>query len=431
MSKILEKIVYKQVINFLNKYEILYKSQYGFCSQQSCEQAVQELLAKILQLQENGHQTASIFMDLLKAFDTLNHGLLLQKMERYGIRGLPLQWFTSYLNGQTLVAKVPVSESVITYSSKFNVEYGTVQGSCLGPLLFIIFCNDIYLQEIYGSLILFADDTTLFNSHKSGNYLHFMLNHDFLILSDWFKANQLALNPLKSVVMYFNQDITNRDITMDGVVVPKVTTHKFLGTWIDDNLKWDTQVVHIVNKLRTNHHLLHLAKNLLSVNCLCTIYFSHIYTHLKYNLVVWGSMISKSQLSEIFQLQKNCIQLLGKRKNKSDVDLFATLKVIKFPGMIRSELCKFGAKVSRKLIPEPLQQIMAKRGGQKNHGYNTRTKNIPNVQKHTTTQFNTSFICHSVAEYMQLSMEFNSIQKIPVFVKKLKSKILNSYQISA
>ena len=176
--------------------------------------------------------------------------------------------------------------------------------------------HDIYLQEIYGTLILFADDTTLFNSHKSGNYLNFTLNHDLSVvnLNDWFKANQLSLNPAKSVVMYFIQDTTNLDVTIDGIVVPKVTTHKFLGTWIDDNLKWDTQVTHIVNKLRTNHHLLCLAKKLLSVDCLHTVYFSHIYTHLNYNLVVLGSMISKSQLSEIFQLQKNCIRLLAKGK---------------------------------------------------------------------------------------------------------------------
>ena len=350
-------------------------------------------------------------------------------MERYGIQGLPLQWFTSYLSGQTLVAKVPVSDNVITYSSKFNVEYGTAQGSCLGPLLFIIFCNDIYLQEIYGSLILFADDTTLFNSHRSGNYLNFMLNHDLSILNDWFKANQLSLNPAKSVVMYFNQDTTNLDVTIDGIVVPDVTTHKFLGTWIDDNLKWDTQVTHIVNKLRTNRHLLCLAKNLLPVDCLCIVYFSHIYTHLNYNLVVWGSLISKSQLSEIFQLQKNRIRLLAKGKNKSVDDLFVILKVIKFPDIIQSELCKFGAKVSGKLIPEPLQLIMAKRGGRKNHRYNTRSKNIPNVQKHTTTRFNTSFICRSVTEYMQLPMELNSIHKISVFTKKLKSRILNSCKV--
>ena len=151
-----------------------------------------------------------------------------KKKEKYGTRGPSLNWFTSYLQGLTLIAKFPVSDSVITHSSKFNVEYGTAQGSCLGPSLFVIFCNHIYLQEIYGSLILFADDTTLFNSHKSRNYLHFMLNHDLLILSDWFKANQLSLNPVKSAVMYFHHDNTMHDITMDGVVIPKVTTHKFL-----------------------------------------------------------------------------------------------------------------------------------------------------------------------------------------------------------
>ena len=140
-----------------------------------------------------------------------------------------------------------------------------------------------------------------------------MLNHDLSVLNDWFKANQLSLNPVKSVVMYFNQGTTNLDVTIDSIVVPKVTTHKFLETWIDDNLKWDTQVTHVVNKLRTNRHLLCLAKNLLPVDCLRTVYFSHIYT-LNYNLVVWGSMISKSQLSEIFQLQKNCIRLLAKGK---------------------------------------------------------------------------------------------------------------------
>ena len=154
ISKILEKIMYKRVISFINKSDILFKSQYGFRRQHSCEQAVQELLAKILHSQEDGHKTASIFMDLSKAFDTLNHDLLLQKMERYGIRGVPLKWFKSYLAGRSLVAKVQTSENKITYSSTFNVSCGAAQGSCLGPLLFILFCNDIYLQELYGSLIL-------------------------------------------------------------------------------------------------------------------------------------------------------------------------------------------------------------------------------------------------------------------------------------
>ena len=89
------------------------------------------------------------------------------------------------------------------------MEYGTAQGSCLGPFLFIVFCNGIYLQDIYGSLILFANDTTLLNHHGSVNDLNFILRHDVEVLSDWFKANQLSLNLSKSVLMYYNQSATN------------------------------------------------------------------------------------------------------------------------------------------------------------------------------------------------------------------------------
>ena len=94
------------------------------------------------------------------------------------------------------------------------MEYGTVQGSCLGQPLFIIFCNDIYLQDIYGSLILFANDTTLFNHHRSVNYLKFMLKHDLEVLSDWFKANKLSLSQSKSIVMYYDHSAADFDIVL-------------------------------------------------------------------------------------------------------------------------------------------------------------------------------------------------------------------------
>ena len=258
-------------------------------------------------------------MDLSKVFDTLNHELLLQKIERYGIHGVPLKWFKSYLDGRSLVAKIPTSENKITYSSTFNVSCGTTQGSCLGPLLFILFCNDIYLQEIYGSLILFADDTILYNSHHSLNYLNFTLNHDLSVLGDWFKANQLSLNPSKSVVMYYNSKRTSPDVMLDGVVIPIVNTHKFLGTWIDDDLAWSTQVQFVASKLRSNCQLLSLAKNMLPVDVIWSVYFGHIHSHLSYNLSVWGSMLSKSQVSEISQLQQKCIHHMI-RRNSIPVD---------------------------------------------------------------------------------------------------------------
>ena len=164
ISKLLEKIIYVRTYSYLEHNHLLFNSQYGFQSKRSCDQAILELTGKLLQVHLNSLHSAAMFLDLSKAFDTLSHSVLLSKMERYGIRGLVNEWFRSYLTNRSLVAKVPVSNNRITYSNKFEITYGTAQGNCLGPLLFIIFCNDIHLLPLYGHLILFADDTTLINS---------------------------------------------------------------------------------------------------------------------------------------------------------------------------------------------------------------------------------------------------------------------------
>ena len=160
ISKILEKIIYNRVFKFLTKHNILYDSQYGFRSKHSCEDAILELVGKVLQSRNEDKHCAGIFLDLSKAFDTLDHHLLLQKMEKYGIRGLTLDWFKSYLSNRTILAKITDQSNRIYYSKQHPITYGTAQSSCLGPLLFIIFCNDIHRLDLYGSLILFADDTT-------------------------------------------------------------------------------------------------------------------------------------------------------------------------------------------------------------------------------------------------------------------------------
>ena len=125
------------------------------------------------------------------------------------------------------------------------------------------------------------------------------MSHDLSVLGDWFRANQLLLNPSKSVVMYFNSKKTLPDVMLDGIVIPRVNTHKFLGTWIDDDLAWNTQVQFVVSKLRSNCQLLSLAKNMLPVEVIRTVYFSHIHSHLNYNLSVWQSMLSKSRFGHL------------------------------------------------------------------------------------------------------------------------------------
>ena len=144
MSKTLEKLLYKRPYAFLDNNNQIYHSQYGFRSKHSCENAVGDLVSQILKNQQQNKHTATLFLDLSKAFDTLNHELLLDKLEIYGVLGIALEWFRSYLNGRSMRLKCQAGESKAqTYSDWYQISHGTPQGSCLGPLLFFVFCNDL------------------------------------------------------------------------------------------------------------------------------------------------------------------------------------------------------------------------------------------------------------------------------------------------
>ena len=202
ISKILEKLLYTRVYNFLDSTTQIYASQYGFRKCHSCEHAVQELVGNILKGKERHEHSIGIFLDLLKAFDMLEHDMLLKKLEIYGIRGTAFDWFKSYLSNRKMRVRCNVN-GINDTSTNYHVNYGVPQGSCLGPLLFLVFCNDLHLNLEFTKCILFADNTTIYNSHKDLRYLAWTLEHDLSIVSDWFKANKLTLNTSKSVCILF------------------------------------------------------------------------------------------------------------------------------------------------------------------------------------------------------------------------------------
>ena len=181
MSKVLEKIMHSTLYNFLTKHDIFYDSQYGFRTKRSCEHAISEMVGHLLQAKNMRKHSMGVFLDLLKAFDTLVHSILLAKLERYGVQGILLKWFKSYLSDRLLKVKISTKMNKTTYSENYPVSFGTAQGSCLGPLLFVIFCNDIYMLSTFGKLILFADDTTLLETHNDRKFLSYAIEHDVLL----------------------------------------------------------------------------------------------------------------------------------------------------------------------------------------------------------------------------------------------------------
>ena len=225
----------------------------------------------------------------------------------------------------------------ITKSQSYDITYGTAQGSCLSPLLFNLFINDIYLLPTFSTIILFADDMSILNSAKNLKFLKYTMEHDMILLSEWYKANQLSLNIDKTVLSKFwpNEPFV---LKVGDTTLENSPNTKFLGVIVDDCLSWKDHCDYLYSKLNANRCLIARAKHLLPFSCLCKIYVAHFYSHMLYGITVWGLMSPKSSQNSLYRLQKSCFRSMRGKKNSCNIDeLFKNSKIIQFPDMKNQE----------------------------------------------------------------------------------------------
>ena len=203
INKLLEKVVHERTYNFLEKYNCLYKYQYGFRKSHSTKHALIEITEKIRKALDSRKFACGIFVDLQKAFDTVNHEILLKKLEHYGIRGNSNSWFKSYLNDR----KQLVSINGIDSETQI-MKHGVPQGSVLGPLLFLIYINDLHAAIAYSRSYHFADDTHLLNINTSPKKVQKQLNIDLKLLYNWLLANKISLNSTKTEMIIFQKKVS-------------------------------------------------------------------------------------------------------------------------------------------------------------------------------------------------------------------------------
>ena len=232
-SKILEKIFNNRLMNFLNSNNLLYLRQYGFRKNMSTSMAIMELVENITNAIDNGKFTIGVFIDLKKAFDTVDHNILVTKLDHYGIRGVAKKWLSSYLENRKQYVCFNGTDSGF-----LPVSCGVPQGSILGPSLFLLYINDLCNVSTRLTSILFDDDTSCFIEGTDLSDMCIQLSTEMNKLSTWFKTNRLSLNVSKTNCMIFgrsNQPDHHR-VYIDNIVIERVNCNKFLGVIIDSKL---------------------------------------------------------------------------------------------------------------------------------------------------------------------------------------------------
>ena len=238
LNKIFEKLVYSRLYSFLNLHNCIYELQFGFRAKHSCNHAF-SLTEQIREALDDNKFVCGIFVNFQKAFDTVDHKILLKKLDYYGIKGIANKWFESYLQNRQQFVCINGFKNTI-------MKYGVPQGSVLGPLLFLIYINDLHKALSYSKTRHFADDTSLIIVGDTLKKIQNQINIDLKLLCKWLKANKISLNASKTELLIFRdpRKKINFDlrIKVDGKKLIPCRYMKYLGIVIDDHLNWNAHL---------------------------------------------------------------------------------------------------------------------------------------------------------------------------------------------
>lgn len=290
LNKVFEKLIYVRLLGHLDRFDYFYKRQYGFRARSNTSGCAIDLMDYVYGKIDASNIVTSVFLDLSKAFDTVRHDLLLEKLECCGVRGIANDLFRNYLSDRKQF--VMVND---TRSDPLPVSRGVPQGSILGPLLFLIYVNGIAKLHLKGKLFLFADDTAILYSSPSSYVNAAMAETDLLHLNNFFKSNGLSLNVDKTKVMHFrtsrntNENIDNALIRLGNEILETVDVFKYLGLVVDSHLTWVPHIDYVSMKIRHIIAIMYRAKSIIPRDVRRLIYFAMIHSQFKYMVELWGS----------------------------------------------------------------------------------------------------------------------------------------------
>lgn len=416
INKLFEQILFKRISSFLNNNDFFYSQQYGFREKSSTSNAVVEMVNKIQLYLDNRLDVLGVFLDLSKAFDTVNRSILAAKLNFAGIRGIPLMLLQSYLSQRYQFVSVQGVSSSLEL-----IDLGVPQGSVLGPLLFLIYLNDISLLPLKGELRLYADDSALLYKDMNAVQNDKNLTTDLLLLADYFRINKLSLNINKSKIINVknsSNSAPNRLINTK-MAFPSIETtseYKYLGILVDNRLNWGSHINSILLKLNKITGVICKIKHRVPQDTLLLIYNSLFHSVISYLTMVWGSA-TNNLINKVQVAQNRILKIIFHLPMRShSVNLYKMVLPVR--GIYIFQSCCFIYSCINNLTHHNIDFTRP------SHLYLTRSRNLLNRPRICTKVGENSLSFRGVQFYNFFEQKFGNIN-LSLFKKELKKYMLN------
>ena len=323
ISKIFEIAFLNRLNDHLGQNNILNNEQYGFRKNIGTDEALAKLFEEIYNNINKGLKTVAIFIDLTKAFDKVNHKILLTKLQRYGIKDKTKRWCETYLKDRRICVRI--GNQIGQYES---INWGVPQGSILGPTLFLIYINDIYNIKLNGVILNYADDCVIINKARTIDKLSNESTNDIQKFNEWCHYNKLNINIKKTKYIYFT--LKNQNVIFD-IKIHKINCHglkckcenlertnyiKYLGIYVDQNLKWNVHTDKLCSHLKKMCYYFYYIRNYLDTKTCLKVYFALVNSYINYGILIWGSTYDV-HINRLHKIHKNILRIIFKNKYKN------------------------------------------------------------------------------------------------------------------
>ena len=426
INQVFEKIIKARLTTYLNEINFLTDFQFGFRKNHSTSHGISYLNEKILTILQKKRLCAALFIDLRSAFDTIDPRILIAKLDHIGIRGNLLLVIQDYLNNRKQFVKNGDVESII-----LEVLIGVPQDSVLGPLLFIIYINDI-VDSCNMSAALFADDAVFILEDKAVKSLEKNLNHNAKLLFDWLIANKLSLNFGKTKYMIFHnkQDpktlkrIKKFRLNINKSNIKQVTEFKYLGIILDKDLNWKVHIDLLCTKLSKAAGMIYKLKGIAPISVIKMVYYSIVDSHLRYGITSYGSA-SSTALDRLISIQNKIIKYM-KNSNETISHAYFRLKILNIHSLYKYEIIKLVYKMRCNVIPKVFKDFVHI----PQHRYGTRSRIEGNyeIPQPNTERDKTSIKYQGSISWNSLPADLKNCNNKNKFFELLKVHLLESYQ---